>query len=75
MTHTNETDQLIQDNPQVDAEQVREAESLIADLRRQGMARPEFNLSLPYENGLRRRRARCESADGCLPRHRRHPAA
>ena len=71
MAKTNDIDRHIRDNPQVDAEQMREAGTLIAELRKQGLQRPEFNLSMPYENGLRRLRARCECATDCPPAGRR----
>ena len=38
-----------EDNPKVDIEQVREAQALLEELRRQGLVRPEYEIASPYE--------------------------
>ncbi len=44
-------------NPKVDVEQVREAQVLLEELRKQGLTRPEYDIASPYERRpLRTRR-------------------
>lgn len=43
-------------NPRVDVETVREAQELLAELRKQGITRPGYEIASPYE----RRRLRVQ---------------
>jgi len=42
-------DRLIEDNPEVNPEQLREAQELLKKLRREGVERPSYDIRAPYE--------------------------
>ncbi len=71
MAKKTDIDEIISNNPKVDAGQVREAQLLVQELRKQGLGRPEYNLTLPYQNGLRRLQAAGQPAGRCFQRRGR----
>jgi hypothetical protein len=71
MAKKTDIDDIISSNPMVDARQLHEAQSLLRELRECGLARPEYNLSMPYQDGLRRLQASDESTERCLLRRGR----
>jgi hypothetical protein len=48
-------EELAQGNPSVDVEQLRDALLRIEEMRRQGLQKPRYNLSQPYERRPTRR--------------------
>ena len=42
-------DTLIEDNPGVDGRQIREAQELLEELRREGVGGPSYGIVSPYE--------------------------
>jgi hypothetical protein len=61
MAKKTDIDEIITNNPKVDAKQLREAQALVRELRKLGLARPEYNLAMPYQDGLRRLQVAGES--------------
>ncbi len=51
-----EIDEIIKQNPGVDADKFREAQELLGELRKRGLTRPEYDLVPPYERRPVRRR-------------------
>jgi hypothetical protein len=44
-------------NPKVDVDQLREAQTLLEELRKKGLAGPEYDIPSPYERRPRRVRS------------------
>jgi hypothetical protein len=42
-------DELAEKNPAADGAQIREAQELLRELRRDGVTRPSYNIQSPYE--------------------------
>jgi hypothetical protein len=51
-----DVDKLVKENPGVDAAQVREAQKLLEELRREGVSGPSYGISSPYERRPVRKR-------------------
>lgn len=49
-----DTDAILENNPNVDTEQLREAQRQLEELRDEGRATPEYNIQSPYEPFVRR---------------------
>jgi hypothetical protein len=50
-------DEIAARNPKVDAEQLREAQTLLKQLRDEGLERPSYGIASPYERRPLQRRA------------------
>ncbi len=44
-------EEIISGNPQIDADQFRDAQVLLNALRKEGLARPTYSLGSPYRRG------------------------
>lgn len=44
-----DVDEMVKNNPQVDGGQIREAQELIEELRREGVQKPSYGIESPYE--------------------------
>jgi hypothetical protein len=49
--HVPDLDEAAKNNPKVDGDQIREAQELLREIRRDGGGGPTYNIDSPYERG------------------------
>jgi hypothetical protein len=50
-----DVERVAETNPKVDITQIREAQALLAELKQQGLVRPEYEIASPYARPRRSR--------------------